>query len=261
MSAGRRRVPAEQTRALLVEAALERIDSDGVAVNLDSVSLEEMVRHAGVPRSSAYAAWQQLADDGQTPQAVFRREVLRQALIGGGEGARDNSAMIDAIAPVLARRDEVDVAVLAVEMIRVATGAQFDYARHRQGYRTSHALAAASVSLPDEQIDAEVLAWLQEAESAYVETMVTSFQEFARLTSVKPSPDLDGEWFWHQFTTAVLALGEGLFPRIYTSKQEILFGLELQGAGEPSLGDEGGREWTLFGVAMHALYNRFFVPV
>ena len=261
MSAGRQRVPAEQTRALLVDAALERIESDGVAVNLDSVSLEEMVRQAGVPRSSAYAAWQHVAGDGQTPQAVFRREVLRRALIGGGEGARDNRAMIDAITPLLARRSEIDMTVLAVEMIRVATSAQFEYARRRQGYRTSHALAAASVSVPGEQIDAEVLGWLREAEGAYVDTMVTSFQEFADLTEVVPAPDLDGPWFWHQFTTAVLALGEGLLPRIHTAQSEILF--EISVACPDATGGEAASEthdWTLFGVAMHALYNRFFVP-
>ena len=253
MAAGRRRIPAEQTRSLLVEAALERIESNGVAVNLDSVSLEEMVRHAGVPRSSAYAAWQQLASDEQTPQAVFRREVLRRALIGGGERARDNSPMIEAIAPVLEQRGEFDIAVLAIEMIRAATSAQFDGARRRQGYRTSHALAAAAVSVPDEQIDDEVVGWLREAEQAYIETMVVSFQQFAEMTSVVPAPDLDGPLFWHQFTTAVVALGEGLFARVYTSDREILFGIEI-GDGDAST------EWTLFGLGMHALYDRFFVP-
>lgn len=258
MSEVRKRVPAGETRSLLVEAALARMESNGVAVNLDSVSLEEMVGHAGVPRSSAYAAWQQLATEGQTPQAAFRREVLRQALIGGGEGARDNRPMIEAVVPVLERRNEFDIAVLAVEMMRVATAAQFDDARNRQGYRTSHALAAASVSVPDDQIDAEILGWLRDAERAYVDTMVVSFQQFAEMTEVVPAPDLDGPLFWRQFTTAVLALGEGLFTRVYTADRDILFGLDagaLDGVEHPD--DDG---WTLFGVAMHALYNRFFVP-
>lgn len=255
MTGGRKRVPAEQTRALLVDAALERIESNGVAVNLDSVSLEEMVRHAEVPRSSAYAAWQQLAAEGQTPQAVFRREVLRRALLGGGERARDDRPMVEAIARVLERRNEFDIADLATEMIRAATTAQFERARRRQSYRTSHALAAASTSVPDDQIDVEILGWLKDAERAYIDTMVTAFQQFAQLTEVVPAPDLDGPLFWRQFATSVVALGEGLFTRAYTSDRELLFDIAVgEGDREPA------EEWTLFGIAMHALYDRFFVP-
>lgn len=253
MSPGRRRVSADQTRTLLVDAALERIETNGVAVNLDSVSLEEMVRHAEVPRSSAYAAWQQLADEGQTPQAVFRREVLRRALIGGGERARDNRPMIDAIAAVLAQRSDVDMVALATEMIRSATESQFDHARRRQGYRTSQALAAAATSVPDEQIDREVLGWLRDAEGAYIDTMIASFQGFAEMVEIAPAPELDGPWFWHQFATAAVALGEGLFTRVYTSEREVLFDIKL-GEGEEAA------DWTLFGIGMQALYDRFFVP-
>lgn len=253
MAGGRKRIPAEQTRLLLVDAALERIESNGVAVNLDSVSLEEMVHHAEVPRSSAYAAWQQLADEGQTPQAVFRREVLRRALIGGGERARDNRPMIEAIAPLLERRGAFDIADLAIEMIRVAATAQFERAHQRQGYRTSHALAAASVSVPDEQIDVEVLGWLRDAERAFIDTMATSFQEFAALTEVVPAPDLDGPLFWHQFATSVVALGEGLFTRVSTAERDLLFDIEV-GDGDDAV------PWTLFGIGMQALYDRFFVP-
>jgi hypothetical protein len=49
----RRRIPAAQVRAQMLAVAREMITGSGVTISMEELSLEEVIRRAEVPRSSA----------------------------------------------------------------------------------------------------------------------------------------------------------------------------------------------------------------
>lgn len=250
--AGRPRLSAAETRERLLTAALEHLDASGMGANLDQVSLETFVRVADVPRSSAYNAWQSVASEGSTAQVAFQREVMRRAILGDGVGARNDAPMAAATRDVLARRDDFTPRGLRQELLRLGIGAQFSDASQRRGYRLATALSAASTSVPEEEQDPEVLLWLREAEATYLARLVGVFQYMARITSSEPNPELAGPHFWQTFATAVIALGEGLFPRMRTS--DVVYLVDLDGPGP----DGQTVKWSLFALGVDALWERFF---
>lgn len=255
LSSKRGRLSAAEARERTLEAGLDYLHTVGLEARID-VSLEDMHRAAGVPRSSAYKAWQQLARDDETPQVCFRRELLRGVLTRSGQGAPDEQSMVDASQTVLARRDELSNDELAAELVRVAIAAQFLNAAERRGYRVALAVSLAATSVPDAALDDEVLEWIAEADQMFLDQLAQVFKRMANICNKVPRAELAGPHFWEQFSTAVVALGDGLLPRLRTSERAVLFDIELPAETGAASDTE---EWTLFAVAVHALWDRFFV--
>jgi AcrR family transcriptional regulator len=53
----RQRIPADEVRTKMLTAARDLVFASGVTVSLEELSLEDVIRHAGVPRSSVYRIW------------------------------------------------------------------------------------------------------------------------------------------------------------------------------------------------------------
>jgi AcrR family transcriptional regulator len=53
----RQRIPADEVRAKMLTAARDLVFASGVTVSLEELRLEDVIRHAGVPRSSVYRIW------------------------------------------------------------------------------------------------------------------------------------------------------------------------------------------------------------
>lgn len=256
LSAKRSRLSAAEARELTLEAGLDHLHTVGLEARID-VSLEDMHRIAGVPRSSAYKAWQQLARDGETPQVSFRRELLRSVLMKSGQGTPDEQSMIHAAQAVLTRRDELSNDELAAELVRVVIAAQFLDAAERRGYRVALAIWLAATSVPQAGIDDEVLVWIAEADQMFLDQLGEVFKRMANICNKVPRADLVGPHFWEQFSTAVVALGDGLLPRLRTSERAVLFDIEVPSSRDTAAADS--EEWTLFAVAVHAIWDRFFI--
>lgn len=247
-----KRVSAEETRQRLVDAAVEQLDLHGAPARLDHVSLEELVKLTGVPRSSAYSAWEKVSDD-QTSQEAFRRALMKRLIIADGFGVRDLGPLQDLLPVVLARIDGLPALERRQELIRATAAVQFESSFVRPGYRLSLAMTFATISVPASEVDEEVLGWLQATESAWLDIMVELFKGMATMVDIEPNPAFDPDLVWEMFTSAVLALGEGLFGRMSTSKRDYLMDI-------PGPGPAGTTEpWTLYALSIDALVDRFFV--
>jgi AcrR family transcriptional regulator len=53
----RQRIPADEVRTKMLTAARDLVLASGVTISLEDLSLEDVIRHAGVPRSSVYRVW------------------------------------------------------------------------------------------------------------------------------------------------------------------------------------------------------------
>ena len=58
----RRRIPTDEVRTKMLTAARDLVLASGVTVSLEDLSLEDVIRHAGVPRSSVYRIWSYKGD-------------------------------------------------------------------------------------------------------------------------------------------------------------------------------------------------------
>jgi len=250
----RPRQTADQTRARLLEAGLDQLHAEGLPPRIDHVSLERLAQVADLPRSSAYHAWQDPTDGGRTPQTVFQRELIRRLILDDGEGRRDNSPMLNLGREVNERLLGLDPADRKRELVRLATNVQFRSSFDRHGFRAALALAAATTSVPGGALDEEILGWLRQAEATYVQQLVGLFKGMADFLELEPNPDFAQYDFHEIFGTAVLAIGEGLFPRVWTSDRDWI--LNIDGPGP-----NGTREpWTLYAIAIDALIDKFFIP-
>lgn len=248
------RLSADETRNRLLDAAVEQLDLHGAPARLDHVSLEELIKLTGVPRSSAYSAWEKVSDD-QTPQENFRRALMKKLIIADGVGVRDLGPLQEILPVALDRIDGLPAIERRQELIRLAAGVQFEQSFVRPGYRVSLALTTATISAPPGEVDQEVLGWLRATEAAWLDTMVELFKGMAQMVDIKPAPQFDPDTVWQMFTSAVLALGEGLFGRMSTSERNYLMDI-------PGPGPAGTTEmWSLYAVAIDAIVDRFFVFV
>lgn len=247
-----RRTSAAQTRDRLLAAAVEQLDLHGAPARLDHVSLEELVKITGLPRSSAYSAWEKVSD-GDTPQETFRRELMKSLIIADGIGVRDLGPLEDVLPEALSRIEGLPALERRRELIRLTAGAQFESSFVRPGYRLSLALTFATISVPAGEVDEEVLDWLRATEAAWLDVMVEVFQGMAILVGITPAPEFDPAIVWQMFTSAVLGLGEGLFGRTVTSNRDYLMDI-------PGPGPQGTTEmWTLYALSIDALVDRFFI--
>lgn len=247
-----KRATAEQTRNRLLDAAVEQLNVHGAPARLDQVSLEALVKLTGVPRSSAYSAWEKV-NDNQTPQESFRRALMKRLIVADGVGPRDLGPLSEVLPIALSRTEGLPSLERRRELIRLAAGSQFTSAFNRPGYRLSLALTWATISAPEHEADEELLGWVRATEAAWLDLTMNMFKALAEMVDIEPAPGFDPDVVWQSFTTAVLALGEGLFARMTTSDQNYLMGIPGPG---PADTDE---LWTLYAIGVDALTDRFFV--
>lgn len=247
-----KRATAAQTRTRLLDAAVERLNLHGAPARLDQVSLEDLVKLTGVPRSSAYSAWEKISDD-QTPQESFRRALMKRLIVAEGVGPRDLGPLGEVLPIALERTEGLPSLERRRELIRLAAGSQFRSAFNRPGYRLSLALTWATISAPEDEADKELLEWVRTTEEAWLELTMNMFKALAPMVDIEPAPGFDPDLVWESFTTAVLALGEGLFGRMTTTDQNYL--MDIPGPGPADTTEL----WTLYAIGVDALADRFFV--
>jgi len=246
----RKRLSAEETRDRLVRAGIDSIIANGMTIGLDSVNLEQAVVDAGVSRSSAYAAWSH--DDQYTPQELFQRTVLRQAVIERKETiANTQSSVLDVIDRM---RDDGPRALLS-ELSRVAGGLNARAVADSRSWQLVVALRSVLHSAAPEARDDELADWVSESERLYrEETIEGIYRPLTEVLRIKPR-EVYGDAAFHYGEITAAALSEGLAPRYFMSSSEYLEGIVRPGC------DGVEREWSLFAIVFEQLVLTFFEPI
>src|SRR5438067_6197297 len=171
---GRRqqRLSDEETARRMLEAAVAAANTTGLTVSLDHISLEELIRDAGVSRSSAYRRWPYkdlfLSDLLKELARATSAAVLTEGEWIGGSNWRVAREHLDWLETPELRHE------LLLELFR--QGALLDFeARHervRAGcsteWRTYIALHATFLSLPEGDLRDEVQAALAQSERSVI---------------------------------------------------------------------------------------------
>jgi len=181
---GRRRSDRE-TRERMLAAAVEMITQTGLTVSLDHIRFEDVIREAGVARSTAYRHWpykdlflsdlvKELA--GRSSPAIINDEItlIRQVL--------DEHPDWLGTAPLRHR--------LVVELIRRLALLDFRSILASPGWRTYLALHATFSGLSDGDLRDQIQAALAHAETEHVALVARAWAQIAGLFGYRLRPEL-----------------------------------------------------------------------
>lgn len=247
----RKRLSADETRVRLIEAGLDALAENGLSIGLESVTLDTAVRDAEVSRSSAYAVWS--IDEELSPQSMFQRAVLKQAVVERKETiARTQKTALEVLDRLGA---DVSPAALLRELARVTGGENARAVAESRSWQLVVALRSVLHSAPDHSRDEELAEWMSESERLYrEETIRTVYEPVAEILGIRPRPEY-GEMAWHYGEIAAASLSEGLAPRYFMDTREYLDGIER-------LGPTGHVEsWSLFSIVLETIITTFFEPI
>lgn len=172
----------------MLEAALARLDVEGLQVSFVNLSLEAAIAEAGVSRASAYRRW--------PSRSAFLADVLRAAAHPRLEPESEEqlAELLDVVASLRGtaateqgRRD------LVVEALRRASDADIRRLLASQSWRNALVLAATQQSLEEGELRRSVSAALERAEGALTEARAGIYSHLPAIMGYRLVPPLEGD--------------------------------------------------------------------
>lgn len=180
-----RRLSDRETEQRMLRAAVAMVHRTGLTVSLDHLSLEEVIRDAGVSRSAVYRRWpykdlffsdlvKELAKDATPPIVPGELELIRRIVAG--------------------RQDWLETPELrhglVVELFRQLALFDFEAVYGSTEWRTYLALHATFLSLADGQLREQVQAILARSEQNRIALIAAAWERFAGLLGYRLRPEL-----------------------------------------------------------------------
>ena len=221
-----------------------------MTLGLGSVNLEQAVRDAGVPRSSAYAIWSK--DKSLSPQQVFQRAVLHRS----AEERRENVDQLRSRAAEIASGtlDGQSPKKVFEAVVQEMSEANFSHISASPSWSIVTAIRAILNSGPAEKRDQEVLEWIDVSEAQKRERVIEEvFRPLVEFFGLRPREGF-GDAAFHYTQIAGAALGEGLAIRTPLQAGEY-----LEGLSHPDHPSE--ERWSLYGLMSQWIVMKFFEPI
>jgi len=180
-----RRLSEQETRDRMLRAAIAMINRTGLTVSLDHISFEDVIRDAGVSRSTAYRHWpykdlffsdlvKELARN-VDPTIIHHEIQLMKRIL---------TEHLDWLETPRLRHS------LIIELIRQLASQDFQAVFTSPAWRTYLALHATFSSLADSELRDQVQAVLVQAEAARTAQIARAWQQLAGLFGYRLRPEL-----------------------------------------------------------------------
>ena len=247
----RRRLSDQETEQRMVDAALAVVNRMGLTVSLEHISLEDVIREAGVSRSAVYRRWPY--------KDLFFSDLLRALARATGPAevpdARPSLEHIRSVVvdrPDLLRTEEGRHA-LAVEMLRIGNLTDLAAMAESTAWRTYMALHATYLSLDDGELREEIGESLAESERALVRKTAKTFAGYLDLMGYRIRPELDADAETVVAVTMPLIRGAIIvapaLPQITAHKVH-----------SNPFGSRGSAEWSPVAIAMTSIALAYIEP-
>jgi AcrR family transcriptional regulator len=243
-----RRLPEEETERRMLQAALAVVHETGLTVSLEHISFEDVIREAGVSRTSAYRRWPHkdlffsdlvLALARDPAPGIFADEMNLIRRITAGR--------LDTLADPQARR------ALITELFRQLAALDFETLYASPGWRTYLALHATLLSLTDSGPRGQVQAALAKAEQDHLARVARAWQLMAGLLGFRLRPQ--GGVTFETLAALVDATMRGLVMTALTVPDIAAHRTTAQPFDAP----EAGR-WSLPALGLGAIATAFLEP-
>lgn len=180
-----RRLSEQETEQRMLRAATRAMSTAGLTVSLDHISLEDLIRAAGVARSTVYRRWPH--------KDLFFSDLVKEL----ARNATPNliTEEVALIRQVFAERtDWLESAAqrqgLAAELFRRLALLDFQALSGSAEWRTYIALHASFISLADDELRRQVQAALAESEREHLAQVATALKQLASLLGYRLRPEL-----------------------------------------------------------------------
>lgn len=243
-----RRLPEEETERRMLQAALAVVHKAGLTVSLEHISFEDVIREAGVSRTSAYRRWPHkdlffsdlvLALARDPAPGIFADELDLVRRIA--------AERLDGLADPQARRS------LLTELFRQLAVLDFETLYASPGWRTYLALHATLLSLADSGLRGQVEAALAQAEQDHLARVARAWQLMTGLLGFRLRPQA-GVTF-ETLATLVDAAMRGLVMTALTVPGIAAHRTTAQPFDAPEVGD-----WSLPALGLGAIATAFLEP-
>jgi AcrR family transcriptional regulator len=244
----RQRLSDRETEQRMLPAAMGMISRAGLTVSLDHISFEDVIRDAGVSRSSAYRRWPY--------KDLFLSDLVKQL-------AKDATPTIVSDELELIRRvvaehpDWTETAELrhslVIELFRQLALFDFQTVHASAQWRTYLALHAAFMSLADSGLRDQVQAALGQSERDHIDRVAKAWERMTGLLGYRLRPEL-GVTF-----TDVAALADA------TLRGLVIKALSMPEIAERRLqaipfGAASQDEWSLPAIGLASISSAFLEP-
>lgn len=161
------RQPADETRRAALSTALSMLTESGLTLSLEHLNIEDLIRTAGLPRSTFYRLW-------PAKERFFADLLVELATVSDSHDAMFYPETQIAANDVITRNQHLlashrgRVAVLR-EAVRVAGRMNFEHFSESAGWRTHVTLITSASSLVDEETRGRLVAALRATESMFID--------------------------------------------------------------------------------------------
>jgi len=243
-----RRLSDQETRDRMLQAAIAMINRTGLTVSLDHIGFEDLIREAGVSRSTAYRHW-------PYKDLFFSDLVKELATTAGPPILRGELALIrQVLAEHPGRLETAELRHrLLLELIRRLALLDFQEVSTSPGWRTYLALHATVSGLADDGLRAEIQAALAQSDAAHTARVAQAWQQVTTLFGYRLRPELATTF--EALATLVDATLRGLVITALSSPETAAHTASAQPFGTPDRA-----EWSLPALGVASLAMSFLEP-
>lgn len=247
--ARRPRITVAELRKRMLDAALNMVaDAGGLTVSLAHLNMEEIIRLAGVPRSSVYREW-------DTKEDFYVELMIALVAPDAGQSAgfdAETMRLVNAVIEDNAQRlgSEPGRRAVLYEALRVGTQRNYQAISGSLKYQTITALLAALPALECRQRD-QIVAELRSVERFFTGRMVQFYQSFLPRVGFRMKPGLTEV----HLATAGASIVEGMARRNATTPERVNTPILHPGIdGEPV-------EWHLAALTLTGVFEFMVEPI
>ena len=199
-----------ETERRMLDAAIALVHGQGISTGLESIPFDEVVRNAGVSRTSAYRRWPK--------RDRFYGDVLLE-LAGGTTLPAPATDIVGPAADVVLDhaprlRSPEGHRDLVVELLRVSIGADYQVVSTSPQWRTFTVLLASHQGITDPQVRKEVTTALATAERRVTDARARAYAQFTGLLGYRLVAPLAGPDGFELMSRAAGATMSGLLTRL-----------------------------------------------
>jgi AcrR family transcriptional regulator len=242
------RLSDAETERRMLAAALATVSNAGLTVSLDHISFEDVIRDAGVSRSSAYRRWPH--------KDLFFSDLIRELARSPTPSIVEDEVKL--ISEVVAGRLEwLETPELrqslAMELFRQLPVLDFETLYTSPEWRTYLGLHATFMSLSDGQLRDQVQHALADSERARIVQVARAWEHMAALFGYRLRPELGATF--ENLATVLSATLRGLVIMALSLPDVASHRAKAQPFGSAAASD-----WSLPALGMAGLASAFLEP-